>query len=504
MYGAPVRASDGLDGVTRDPLKEEAPSEPEPELALTIAHHPEVERVGERIIAGGARFAVSRLEPKFEPVRGGDARPISDAFVSRSALTGKIGGGSLILEGSAVVDGEALEGSRTLPLSALDRGVVLELAKRVVVVVHRARRGRPQAELGLVGESDVIQVVRREIERVAVSPVAVLVRGETGTGKELAAHAIHLASARSKGPFIAVSAAALSPSVAASELFGHKKGAFTGAAEDRAGCFRRAHGGTLFLDEIGECPIDVQVALLRAIDAQTIQPVGADREEKIDVRLITATDADLEAAVAGGKFRAPLLHRLAGYELFLPPLRDRREDIGRLLRGFLATHGAPALSSTVVARLVAYDWPGNVRQLKNVAAQLAIAGSDGAQAIDRVLARLPAAAPLATDEDEEPVSARRKPGTITSDELLASLERNAWNIDRTAADLGISRPSVYRRIAGDPKLRKAKDLSRSELAAALDRAGGDLVRMSEELRVSKAGLRLRLMEEGLTPRGRSR
>jgi two-component system nitrogen regulation response regulator GlnG len=511
-----MRSPDGLDGETRDPPRDEEAQGERPVLAATLAYHPEAARVGERVLAPDGRLAISRLGPDFAPVRGaGAAGPLADPYLSRSPLTVELRGDGLTLSGTAVVDGEPLEGTRRWPGSALARGLVLELGRRVVLVLHLARDERPAEPRGMIGESDTLQRVRRELGRVGPRPVAVLVRGATGTGKELAARALHDASARAGGPFVAVSLAAVAPSVVASELFGHQKGAFTGADDERQGCFRRASGGTLFLDEIGECPVEVQVALLRAIDSGKVQPVGADREHRVDVRIVSATDADLDAAVAAGRFRAPLLHRLAGYELHLPRLDERREDIGRLLVAFLSEHGAPTLSASVVARLVAYTWPGNVRQLRNVAAQLAVAAGEGPDELERVLARvlappagvgpssLPASAPAgppaaAPATAAAPAASRRKPASVEPEELAAALWRNGWKLDRTAADLGISRPSLYRLIDADPSLRRAKDVSRDELERALGAADGDLDVVSARLEVSKPGLRRRLEEEGLT------
>jgi two-component system nitrogen regulation response regulator GlnG len=506
-----MRSPDGLDGETRDPPREaEAPGE-RAVLAATLAHHPEAARVGERVLAPDGRLVISRLGPDFAPVRGaGTGGPLADPYLSRSPLTVELRGEALTLAGAAVVDGEPLDGTRRWPAAALTRGLVVELGRRVVLVLHVARGERPAEARSMIGESDALERVRREIGRVGPRPVAVLVRGATGTGKELAARALHEASPRAGGPFVAVSLAAMAPSVVTSELFGHQKGAFTGADDERQGCFRRASGGTLFLDEIGECPIEAQVALLRAIDSGQVQPVGADREHRVDVRIVSATDADLEAAVAAGRFRAPLLHRLAGYELHLPRLDERREDLGRLLVAFLAEHGAPSLGAAVVARLVAYGWPGNVRQLRNVAAQLAVAAGEGPDEVERVLGRVltppavagpppPAATPSASAATPSaPAAPRRKPASVEPEELAAALWRNGWKLDRTAAELGISRPSLYRVIDADPSLRRAKDVARDELERALVAADGDLDVVSARLEVSKPGLRRRLEEEGLT------
>ena len=186
----------------------------------------------------------------------------------------------------------------------------------------------------MVGESAALRQVRAHVERIADLPVPVLVRGETGTGKELVARAVHLRSPRRDGPFVSVNLGAIPRDLAAAELFGAVRGAYTGAAQDRPGFFRAARGGTLFLDEVGEAPPEVQAMLLRVLESGEMYPVGGQAPVATDVRLIAATDADLEERIRDGRFKAPLLHRLAGYEIRLPPLRERREDIGPLFVHF--------------------------------------------------------------------------------------------------------------------------------------------------------------------------
>jgi anaerobic nitric oxide reductase transcription regulator len=214
--------------------------------------------------------------------------------------------------------------------------------------------------------------LRREIDLVARSDFSVLVQGETGTGKELVARAVHAASARRQEPLIHVNCAALPETLAEAELFGHVRGAFTGAAADRPGKFEIADGGTLFLDEIGELPLTVQPKLLRALQEGEIQRVGADRTLQVNVRVLAATNRDLPAEVAAGHFRADLYHRLNVYPLAVPPLRERGEDIA-LLGGYFCDVarrrigvGPVRLDKSAVDALVACPWPGNVRELENV------------------------------------------------------------------------------------------------------------------------------------------
>jgi len=224
----------------------------------------------------------------------------------------------------------------------------------------------------IIGTSSPIQRLRREIELVARSDFSVLIHGETGTGKELVARAVHAASTRRNEPIIHVNCAALPETLAEAELFGHVRGAFTGAASDRPGKFEVADKGTLFLDEIGELPLTVQPKLLRALQEGEIQRVGADRTLKVNVRVLAATNRDLAAEVAAGRFRADLFHRLNVYPLAAPPLRERGEDIA-LLAGYFCDVarrrmgvGPVRLDASAVDTLLGYPWPGNVRELENV------------------------------------------------------------------------------------------------------------------------------------------
>jgi two-component system nitrogen regulation response regulator GlnG len=326
--------------------------------------------------------------------------------------------------------------------------------------------------------------------------------------------------------------AAIPATLAAAELFGAARGAYTGAERRRDGSFQRADGGTLFLDEVGETPQEIQALLLRALESREIQPVGGDEARRVDVRLIAATDADLEGAVASGRLRAPFLHRLAGYEIRVPPLRERRDDFGRLFLHFvrqelaemgetdrLATspEGRSWLPAPLVARLAAYDWPGNVRQLRNAVRQLVIAGHDAGEAgmwlqAERILqeaagaaepsdgdATRPPKAAIASDPpSKEPRRAYRSPEEVTDDDLLAALRANRWRIQRAAAQLGISRGSLYDRIEKSPRIRKAVDLSREEIEACSRLQGGDLDAMVETLEVSKRGLQRRMTQLGMT------
>jgi formate hydrogenlyase transcriptional activator len=240
----------------------------------------------------------------------------------------------------------------------------------------------------LIGDSPAMDAVRRAITLVAPTTATVLVLGETGTGKELVARAIHAGSPRRDRPFVPVNCAALAPGLVASELFGHETGAFTGAVKQRKGCFERADGGTIFLDEVGELSADAQAALLRVLQERVVERVGGGDAIPIDVRVIAATNRDLAAGVKAGRFRADLFYRLAVVPLAVPALGDRRSDVPALaayfLRHFAAAHGRSVRDITpqAEAALAAHDWPGNVRELANVIERAVVLSTDERLAFD--------------------------------------------------------------------------------------------------------------------------
>ncbi|MGZ8135868.1 MAG: sigma-54 interaction domain-containing protein [Methylococcaceae bacterium] len=225
---------------------------------------------------------------------------------------------------------------------------------------------------GILSRSPAMQAVFQIIENAAETTATVLVRGESGSGKELVAKAIHNLSARHQAPFLAINCAALSSSLLESELFGHVRGAFTGAIKDHSGLFQRAHGGTLFLDEVAELPLELQAKLLRVIQERNYIPVGGDRSIDVDVRLVAATHRSLREEVKNGRFREDLMYRLRVVPIFIPPLRERREDINLLLWHFIQLHNAnnfrkiEKIDPQAMRVLLDYAWPGNIRELQNV------------------------------------------------------------------------------------------------------------------------------------------
>ncbi|HEV8582733.1 MAG TPA: sigma-54 dependent transcriptional regulator [Thermoanaerobaculia bacterium] len=507
--------------------------------ALTILYHPDLGRIGERAVLSGlleGRTAyLSRLEPLFEAPDRGDPLPLEDRHISRSPLhlsrTRETGAVHLATGESrtrVAANGAPVQETWTASGQDVERGVVLELADRVVLLLHTlpATPIRTPERFELVGESEGILRVRREIRRVADLEVPVLLRGETGTGKELVARAIHNASRRRNGPCLCVNMGAIPTSLAVSELFGSARGSFTGSVRDQIGFFQRAHGGTLFLDEIGEAPPEVQVMLLRVLESGEVQRVGGLEPQKVNVRLIAATDADLEQAIAEGRFRAPLLHRLAGYEISIPPLRERRDDFGRLLFHFLRQElqaigeerrlapsrdtGSPWMPASVVARLARYGWPGNVRQLLNTVRQIVIASraSEVVEIGPQIEKLLREAAPVTRSPELPEMAARpeprrraephayRSPAEVTEAEIVEALRASRWEIKPAAERLGVSRPSLYLLIEKFPSIRKAADLSRAEILEARE-LYGDLDAAAERLEVSKKGLQQRMKQLGM-------
>ncbi len=289
----------------------------------------------------------------------------------------------------------------------------------------------------MLGRSEAMERVRRAITELAPIRAPVLVRGESGTGKELAALRLHAGSGRT-GPFVPVNCGAIGETLAESALFGHRRGAFTGAVGDRAGAFERAHGGTLFLDEVAELPLPLQAMLLRAIETRRVLPIGGEREVPVDVRLVAATHRDLEALVRGGRFREDLYHRLRVLELVLPPLRSRRDDVPLLLEYF-AVRASAELGRPVLVRPDAveaacrHDWPGNVRALRNAVLRGAVRG-DG---LVDAAALLDDAAPVA-----EGIVVPRGDYRAMNRALLRRAVAEHGSIRRAAAALGIPRSTL--------------------------------------------------------------
>jgi two-component system NtrC family response regulator len=299
----------------------------------------------------------------------------------------------------------------------------------------------------IVGISREMEKVFDVVRRVADTEATVLISGESGTGKELVAKAIHSLSSRRTAPFIPINCAAIPRDLLESELFGHVRGAFTGAIKDKEGKFQLADGGTLFLDEVGELPLELQPKLLRALQERIVEQVGGTSPRKIDARIVTATNLDLEKAIAEGAFREDLFYRLSVIPIHLPPLRERKKDIPLLLRHFAAKHGQKGVTFTkdAIFALVMYPWPGNVRELENTVERLLIMRSGNS---------------ISLDELPEKIRADRKSGgkpvfnlpdegypleQLEREVVVESLERCSWNQTSAARFLRIPRHTlIYR------------------------------------------------------------
>jgi two-component system response regulator HydG len=344
--------------------------------------------------------------------------------------------------------------------------------KQLRAVVENAARSqylrRANAELhrrlderfgfeGVIGNSPQMHDVVMRLQRIAPTDATVLIQGETGTGKELVAKAIHQNSPRKKRPFVPLNCAALSEHILESELFGHIRGAFTDASSDRQGKFEYADGGTLFLDEVGDMPIPTQIKLLRVLESGEITRVGSNEPIKVNVRILSATNRDLEKAIAEGTFREDLYHRLKVVTITLPRLADRREDIPLLIDYFVKEHSkrhqktVRGISTAARRRLMTYDWPGNVRQLRNVIESMVVVDYDEVLDVDDLPSEL---APVPV-----PGEAASAAGANGLHELIGkpiselealfigeTLKATGGNREEAAAILGIGERTLYRKI----------------------------------------------------------
>ena len=352
-------------------------------------------------------------------------------------------------------------------------------ASRLTQEVARLRTGLAEVRefSALIGRHPRMQDVYKTIGRIAGTDVTVLLRGESGTGKELVARAIHHYSRRSGRPFVAVSCAAIPGTLLESEMFGHERGAFTDAKERRLGKFELAHGGTLYLDEIGDTPVDLQTKLLRALQERTIERVGGHESIAIDVRVLAATNRDLEALMKEGRFREDLYYRLNVVTVNLPPLRERRRDIPLLVEHFLAKHveelGERGVAPEALDRLVGYEWSGNVRELENVVQRAMVMATAGVILPEHLpIGPVSAAASVAVDATLEEIIERKLM------ECVRGLrERSSANL----YDLVVG-------LVEKPLLR-----------AVLRETSGNQVRAAQILGINRNTLRKKLTEHGIDP-----
>jgi transcriptional regulator with GAF, ATPase, and Fis domain len=420
-----------------------------------------------------------------------------------------------------------------LPLDqVVPPGSVVAVGDRTLLHLTMCHERGLSDRLGMVGESDRLWDVRRRVAGVAQSEGTVLVCGESGVGKELVAGAIHRASSRRELPFLVVNCAAIPENLLESELFGHKKGAFTGATGDKDGFFRAAGRGSLFLDEIGELPLAMQSKLLRVLQERKVRPVGSVAELPVEARIIVATNRTLSLEVVAGRFREDLLYRLTTLTIEIPPLRERREDIPLLFATFLrqrsdshpqldrfwreANQYPPPLPMSFFRRLLAESWPGNIRELHNVVEKTAIANIHSSRFIapeelagsallpafypvtEGSLAQhmVPRAPPQPIALPREPLAKRASAERIDETTLLGALEQFDYVQRQVAEALSVSHTTVDRWMR-EYGLRRPRDIGREELQQAAEEAGHSLEQMARALRVSRRGLQLRLRALGI-------
>ncbi len=346
-------------------------------------------------------------------------------------------------------------------LGALEATVASALRFHALSADNRQLRkelGKTFSGENLIGRSPALEAVRRSIREVGGSAANVLITGDSGTGKEVVAKAVHYGGPRASGPFVTINCAAIPETLLESELFGHVKGAFTGATSSRTGRFAQADGGTLFLDEIGDMPLALQAKILRCIQEKTVEPVGSHSSRKVDVRIIAATNQDLAAAIGRGSFRQDLYYRLNVYPIALPPLRERKEDIALLAEHFAAKFASEMGKSPVVFTPEAlramrdYAWPGNVRELENCVERLSIVMPGGRVTPERFFACSAscgaggAGAAPAPERAVFPLDLDRRLEDLERELIMQALEESGGVQVKAAELLGISERSIWHRV----------------------------------------------------------
>jgi DNA-binding NtrC family response regulator len=436
--------------------------EDELNMARTLAKN--LERAGYDVEhAPHGEAALARLTSvTFDVVLTDLKMPVMDGMdLLRAMHERSIGAAAVVLTGygtiESAVEAMKLGAADYLIKDARPQEILLTLERVLNLASLKRENARLRREIGrlqgfgeLIGESPSMQAVYRLIEAVSQNKSTVLLSGESGTGKELVARTIHERGVMHDAPFVAINCAGLSETLLDSQLFGHRRGAFTGAVADHDGVFRAATGGTLLLDEVAEVPIGLQAKFLRAIQEREVTPLGSSRPVPVDVRLIAATNRDLEAEVREARFRADLFYRLNVVHIELPSLRARREDIPPLVDHFLARYseqyevGAKRMAPDALAALVAFHWPGNIRQLQNaIERAFALSAADVVTLDDLPpgIRGAPPAAPQPRDTDAVPrlVDAER-------DLIGAALRKAGGNKNEAARLLGIDRQRLYRKI----------------------------------------------------------
>jgi two-component system, NtrC family, response regulator HupR/HoxA len=411
----------------------------------------------------------------------GNTIVLDEPHVSRHHTVIRVNeGGTYLISDLGSSNGTYLNARRVLLPERLRHRDVIKIGAVTLTFMHAASE-RPQAqsaggddytmtgeeprhELTVVGTGPAMEAVFRLMTKAAGSTIAVLIQGETGTGKELVARAIHAVSARGRGPFLAVNCAAMPETLLESQLFGHRRGSFTGADRDRVGLFEAATGGTLLLDEIGEMPVAMQAKLLRVLQEGEITPVGDTKPRPVDVRVLSATNRDLSIEVTQRRFREDLFYRLASFPIVLPPLRERREDIPVLVERFAAqaAHAhrkrIDGIAPEAMECLQRFDWPGNVRELQNEVQRAVVLAEHGETlAVEHLSPRL-RGDPETADESEPIVGEEPAAGAQPAAQLREAraqfearhiadvLRQQGGNVSRAAVVLGLSRMQLHRKL----------------------------------------------------------
>jgi len=387
---------------------------------------------------------------------------LSDRGISRRHALFSEQAGRIVVRDLESRNGTYVGGSRIVE-AIVPIGTIVKLGN-VSIGIHprwylREVAPATATEFGeLYGKSAIMREIFAILERVAATDVTLLIEGESGTGKELVARSVHRSSARADNPYVVFDCAAVAKELADSELFGHKRGAFSGAVADRAGAFQQAHGGTIFLDEIGELPLDLQPKLLRVLETGNVRRVGDDSYRKVDVRVIAATNRDLQAEVRRGRFRGDLLYRIEVVKVVMPPLRHRPEDIAGLVERMVPPDASQELrfEGPNASRLMNYSWPGNARELRNVvdrAYALAARPKQGSVPFDQLVFNLgPAECEPATlgfgfpgVESPLPYKQAKEQLLLMFDDAYVNglLRRHRGNMSQAAAAAGLSRKHLY-------------------------------------------------------------
>jgi len=498
-------------------------------LGITVLWHPEPAMIGSQFLHSRSHgeLELNRFTPLFcHPGQSG--LPLAVGTISRTPILLRWQDAqSVMLEVPpsrmvVEVNGQEVQQQLSLSSSQIDQGVVISLGRSVFLCLHWMR-SLPQFNLipEIIGVGSAAIQLREQIRQMAKSDLPVLLLGETGTGKELAAKAIHQFSARANAPLVTVNMAALNETLAAADLFGASKGAYTGAAQTRKGYFAEAAGATLFLDEVGNTPASIQPMLLRVLETGDYRPLGASQDCRSTARILSATDQNLYQ----GNFNHALLRRLESLVLHLPPLKQRREDLGVLIQHILTREpGEATLASEfpgeILNSLFCYDWPGNVRQLAQVIRRVCLQLQTG-QVPDLSGLLEQASLPALTANSVHPklrsgnldstmvggnsaahppnsnAQSRKKLHEISPDAVLTAMRNQRWEILAAAQELGVSRPSMYKLIEQHPLIRRAQDIPVTEIQSALLASQQQIDRCAEILQTPAEALRRYLLLSGL-------